>query len=102
MEDAYKLMITVPPESHEKGFSDKSAEKYARAVAMIAKFGLEDDLIKDHIQKYLEAHADIQQLWNSVAAHQGLIQGGGGGMGVKSPPMSLQKQFLLIAMQSGR
>ena len=34
---------------------------------MSAKFGLEDYLIKYHIQMYLKKHPDVQQLWNSVA-----------------------------------
>ena len=55
-----------PPES-QKGFSDKAARKYARGVAVSAKFGLEDDLIKHHIEEYLKENEDIQELWNKVA-----------------------------------
>ena len=55
-----------PPES-QKDFSDKAARKYARGVAVSAKFGLEDDLIKHHIEKYLKENEDVQELWNKVA-----------------------------------
>ena len=55
-----------PPRS-QNGFSSSTAKKYACGVGMSAKFGLEDDLIKHHIRKYLQDHTDVQQLWNSVA-----------------------------------
>ena len=38
----------------QNGFSDKTAMKYAHGVAVSAKFGLNDDLIKESHPEVLE------------------------------------------------
>ena len=63
----------------QNGFSDKTAMKYAHGVAVSAKFGLNDDLIKSHIQKYLKEDEDAQKLWKEVVTAVPGVEASDGG-----------------------
>ena len=72
---ASSLGETVGVVESQKGFSDKTAMKYAQGVAVSAQFGLEDDLVRFHIKSYMDDHQEVLQQWRSVVVADSAGQG---------------------------